>query len=425
MKIKKYPFCGLDFGTSNTTIGVSLHNNCQLVPLENTKPSIRSAIYYDAELQQFIFGQQGVEAYLNGDHGRLMMSLKSILGSSLMQDETAVGGKLVSYTDILGEFIAHIKRKAEAFIDHEITHVVLGRPIRFHDQDDSKDQLAQKTLEALVSKVGFKEIIFQYEPIAAAAAYEQSVTSEQLAFIVDMGGGTSDFTVIRLNPTMKQERLQDVLSYGGIHIGGTDFDNRLSLKSVMPLLGMNSLMKGSSSDIEIPTSYYHDLTTWHTLNYLYTNKTISHLQQIFTAAYNKPFISRLIHVLQQRKGHYILNEVELAKQRLSNQPETVIDLSFIDEKLEAMATQKEFEETINEHLDKILTTINDTIDAAAIRHSDINAIFYTGGSSKIPIIREKINKLFPQAAIIQGDAFGSVGLGLTLEAQQKFAGIEL
>ena len=419
--MKTAQFCGLDFGTSNSTIGVYKNKNCQLVPLEGNKIPIRSAIFYDTELNELSFGQAGIDAYLNSIPGRLMMSLKSVLGSALMQDKTVIFNKLVPYTEILGQFMQHLKQQAEKTLNTELTQVVLGRPVRFHDQDDEKDKLAEATLAQIARQLGFKEIEFQYEPIAAALAYEQTITTEQLALIVDIGGGTSDFTVIRLTPNNKKaDRTPDVLSNHGIHLGGTDFDRSLSLQAVMPLLGKGSLVRGSSSDIQVPNSFYFDLTTWHTLNFLYTTQTLQQIRALYTAAHDKHLVGRLLQVLQNKQGHRLLNSVELSKQQLSDVIEIQLNLAFIEQQLSALITRQQFNTAIENHINDVVDTIKQTIHMANINHAAIDAIFYTGGSTKIPVIRAKINALLPQAKIIQGDAFGSVGLGLTLDAANKF-----
>jgi len=414
-------FCGLDFGTSNSTIGVYRHNTCQLVPLDNNKPAIRSVIFCDFELQKWEFGQYGVNQYLESVPGRLMMSLKSVLGSSLMNDKTIIFNEYVPYTAVLSQFIKHLKTKAENYLGYELTQVVMGRPVHFHDDDLKKDNLAQDTLETIVRDLGFKDISFQYEPIAAALSYETTIEKEQLALIVDMGGGTSDFTIIRLNPKNNaSDRTNDILANCGIHIAGTDFDKKLSMHSVMPLLGYGSLMTGSSNAIEFPSSYYHDLTTWHTLSGLYDAKTIAHIRTIRSVAFQKELITRLICVLEKRAGHHILNSIEIAKQQLSDMVSCDVDLSFIENDLSVSIMRNTFNTVISGELEKILNKIKDTVAVAGITFSDIDAIFYTGGSTKIPLVREKINALFPNAEIVQGDAFGSVGLGLTIDAQKKY-----
>lgn len=412
--------CGLDFGTSNSTIGIVNNGVCQLVPLEAGRPIMRSAIFCDAEQKRWVFGQEGIHHYLEGGTGRLMMALKSILGSSLMEDQTLIFDGFVSYSQILGHFIKALKMKAEIAAGCELTQVVLGRPVRFHDTDTQQDQRAQNTLEAIARSVGFKDISFQYEPIAAAITYESTLRKEQLALIVDMGGGTSDFTVIRLQPNNTHaDRTHDVLANCGIHLAGTDFDQSLSLKTIMPLLGMGSLMRGSSSDIAIPSSFFHDLTMWHLLNQLYTPINLAHVRTLHAAAHDKHLLARLIQVLRKRSGHHLLQAVESGKQSLSEQNTTRIDLDFVEHGLDVVIQQAKFSDIIAEQTHKIIDKIEETVTSSGVKHAMISAIFYTGGSTKIPMIREKINGLFPHAEIVQGDAFGSVGMGLTIEAKRR------
>ncbi len=350
-----------------------------------------------------------------------MMALKSVLGSSLMDEETLIFNEFISYKLILARFIERIKGIAEQQTGHELTQVVLGRPVRFHDTDQKIDKKAQDTLEAIAREVGFKDIGFQFEPIAAALAYETTINKEQLALIIDMGGGTSDFTVIRLRPQAQQaNRSEDVLANCGIHIAGTDFDHRLSMKSVMPLLGMGSVMQGSSSNIEVPSYFYHDLTTWHSLSLLYNAKNISQLRSIQTVAEDKALISRLIRVIQYREGHHLLDAVETCKQRLSDEANVNLNLNFIEDDLAVNVTREAFNTAIQDEVDDIIKQIMHTITVANVKPEAISAIFYTGGSTKIPAIRERINPLFANAQSVVGDAFGSVGLGLTIEAERKF-----
>jgi hypothetical chaperone protein len=414
--------CGLDFGTSNSTIGIVHQAKCQLAILENKKPIIRSAIFCDTEAKEWVFGQEGITRYLESTPGRLMMSLKSVLGSQLMNDKTHIFNEYIPYTQVLSRFIRHIKTKAEATLNQELTHVVMGRPVHFHDHDKDKDQLAQQTLKDIAIELGFKEVIFQYEPIAAAIAYEASLEKEKLALIIDMGGGTSDFTIIRLHTGKKDiDRSNDVLANCGIHIAGTDFDQRLSIHTVMPLLGLGTLMRGSSSDIPLPSMLYHDLTTWHTINNNYTSAHISHVNSIKAIAYDKPAIDRLIRVLKKREAHHIMNVVEIAKQQLSDTTRVTMDMNFIEADLSLSLERKIVNDVIENDIQKIIETIKQAVSDAHLQFADINTIFYTGGSTKIPVIRERINTLFPQADVVQGDAFGSVGLGLTIDAHRRFS----
>lgn len=415
-----HDFCGLDFGTSNSTIGIFKNNHTTMVPLEQGKSIIRSAIFFDYDDKKCVLGQQGITEYLTGTHGRLMMSLKSVLGSSLMQEKTLIEDRLVPYTDILGYLIQYLKTAAEKALGHEITQVVMGRPVHFHDNNVKKDHLAQATLEKIAKKQGFKTVVFQYEPIAAGLAYESTLMQEQLALIVDLGGGTSDFSVIRLKPNANPDRLQDVLANKGIHIGGTDFDRLFSLNSVMPELGLGGQMRGTSGNIQIPNSYYHDLTTWHTINSLYSHHAKRAIQTIRDFALEKKPIERLLHVIETQQGHKILNQIEQGKCQLSLQEAVDLDFSFIENNFLLNINRHLFEEIIQHKVDQLIQKLLETVKDAGVKNTTINSIFFTGGSTQIPIIRQAIEKLFPQSTIVRGDVFSSVGKGLIINAKQRF-----
>lgn len=417
-----HDYCGLDFGTSNSTIGIYRDEQIIMAPLEQSKPIIRSAIFFDFESGRYQFGQQGINEYLSGEPGRLMMSLKSVLGSSLMGEDIIIKQRRISYKDVLAFLLHYIKQQAELALGHELTQVVLGRPVRFHDHSDEKDQLAQDTMEEIAHKIGFKTVLFQYEPIAAALAYEQSITQEKLALIIDLGGGTSDFSVIRLRPKMGgEDRLQDVLANNGVHIGGTDFDTLLSLNAVMPELGLGGEMHAMSGNIQLPNHYYHDLTAWHKINTLYTHKMRNELHSLKNFASDPKRISRLIHVIERCQGHKILNKVEEGKCLLSAEEIVDLDFEFIEKGLMIDVKREMFESILENKVEKIVQTILKTIDDAGIKSEDINSVFFTGGSTQIPFIRSAILKHFPHAENIQGDVFSSVGKGLIIDAKHKFS----
>jgi len=231
--------CGLDFGTSNSAIGLVQEGVPRLAPLEGDEALIPSAVFFDYETKgRVLFGAEAISTYVGQHDGRLMRALKSILASPLIDEKTALGSKMVPLTEVVEIFIRHLKTKAEAFAGEEISAVVHGRPVRFVERDDAADAKAERVLEAIAQRVGFRDVAFVYEPIAAAYHYEETVPGEEIVLIADIGGGTSDFTVIRIGPERRAlpDRSSDILANDGVRIGGTDFDSLLSLRSVMPLL---------------------------------------------------------------------------------------------------------------------------------------------------------------------------------------------
>ncbi|HEX8404697.1 MAG TPA: Hsp70 family protein, partial [Duganella sp.] len=296
--------CGVDFGTSNSTVGWVRPGHAVMLGLEDGKTTLPSVVFYNAEDEQVTFGRAALAEYLAGYEGRLMRSLKSLLGTSLIDGQTEVGGRALPFRMLLAQFIGEVKRRAEQSAGREFTSAVFGRPVHFIDDSKENDRLAEDTLAEVARSVGFKEIAFQFEPIAAAFDYESQIDREELVLIADIGGGTSDFSLVRLSPQRagKAERRDDILANGGVHIGGTDFDKYLSLSSVMPLLGYGSKLRNNS---EVPSSYFFNLATWHTINQAYTKKMWTQLADLQRDSAEQEKLGRLKRLIDERAGHWL------------------------------------------------------------------------------------------------------------------------
>jgi len=234
---------GIDFGTSNSAMAwLGPEGNARLIPLESEAMAMPTAVFYNAEDSSTHFGRDALKHYLEGTEGRLMRSLKSLLGSPLLLETTQIGHQQISFQDIIGTFLATLRERAALHLGSAPRRVVMGRPVHFVDDDPERDAQAEASLRQAVESVGFDEVSFQLEPIAAALDYEQRLTKESTVLVVDLGGGTSDFTVVRLGPDRRQQadRSADILATSGVHIGGTDYDRQLNLAQVMPLLGYRS-----------------------------------------------------------------------------------------------------------------------------------------------------------------------------------------
>ncbi|MBD0414880.1 Hsp70 family protein [Oryzicola mucosus] len=413
-------FGGIDFGTSNSTVGVMTGNRARLVALEGEQVTLPSAVFFNFEDNQTYLGRKAISEYTDGAEGRLMRALKSVLGSSLVHEKTRIKAKYIAFTDIIGMFVANLKAKLEADVGDAVDTVVLGRPVRFVDEDDKADADAQNELEKAARAQGFKNIAFQFEPIAAALDYEQGVAREELALIVDMGGGTSDFSVVRVSPERARstDRKDDILANRGIHIGGTDFDRLLSIAHVMPELGYLTPTKDGKRNL--PAGYFIDLATWQRINLLYTAKAMNDLKQIRYEAARPDLVDRMMAIVERRYGHALATIVERAKIALTDHERTSIDVGIHGATFSAPLTRLGLEETIRGDVGRVTATVEQTIRDAGIAASDITAVFLTGGSTAIPLARQSILALVPGAQVVEGDMFGSVGLGLALDAQRKF-----
>jgi hypothetical chaperone protein len=412
--------CGLDFGTSNSAIGVMRGNTPALAPVEGDATLIPSAVFFDYESKGVQFGGEAIASYIDQHDGRLMRALKSILASPLIDEKTALGSRMVPLTEVVEIFVRHLKEKAEAFGGKELTAVVHGRPVRFVDDDDAADAKAQGVLESIAHKVGFRDIAFVYEPIAAAYHYEETASREETVLIADIGGGTSDFTVIRVGPKrrLRADRASDILANDGVRIGGTDFDALFNMDVVMPVLGLGTHL--IEKNLPMPNSLYFDLATWSTINFTYTLRNERLLLELVRGAREPAKVTRLLKVVRERLGHRIAFAVEDAKIALSEAESIVLPLDFVEPALDAIATRAGFNHAISEKTERLHKVAGECVKNAGLMSSDIDTIFFTGGSGRVPAVRKAIMHAAPDARATEGSDFLSVALGLTREAQRRF-----
>ena len=413
--------CGLDFGTSNSTIArLDSAGTPHLLKLEAGRETIPSVIFFGFEDDSVHFGRQAVAEYVTGADGRLMRSLKSVLGTSLIGDTTRVKAKTYGFIDILGIFIAELKRRAEQELGGTLESVVCGRPVHFVDDDAVADAAAQEQLAGAVRAQGFRHVDFQFEPIAAALDYERQVSAERLALIVDLGGGTSDFSVVRVSPerAKSSDRGGDILATAGVHIGGTDFDRLLSMAKVMPQLGLGTMTRDGKR--HLPVAPYHDLSTWHRINRLYNAQTLRDLRGTRREARAPERVAMMMELIEDRLGHLLVGAVEAAKIALSDTDQTDFSFAVRDRSIETVMSIGDFTAALRLPVMRIEDTIGETLRRAGVAAGNIDSLILTGGSTQVPAIANRLQALFPEAELVRTDVLGSVGLGLALDAKRKF-----
>ncbi|MEH6717422.1 MAG: Hsp70 family protein [Aurantimonas endophytica] len=422
--MKLYP--GLDFGTTNSTLALAGRGaSPRLVALEGEHVTIPSALFYSLEDGQTYFGRAAVFEYVDGAEGRFMRALKSILGTSLMQEKTAVGRQRLSFQELIGHFLRHlrVKLETEAANDAGVVadQIVLGRPVHFVDEDAAADREAEGQLEAAARAEGFRHIEFQFEPVAAALYFERQVNAEQLALVVDIGGGTSDFSVVRLSPERAKasDRRSDILASTGVHVGGTDFDRLLSIAEMMPHFGLGS--ETADGKRRLPVWYFNDMATWHRINTLYTPKILRDIGQMKKEAAEPQKLARFEHLLSHRSGHRLAGAVESAKIALSAEDETLIKLEERGLSLAAPASRQRFDDATGELVGRIEGAIDAALAEAGVAAEAIETVILTGGGAQVPAVAMAATGRFPNARVARSDAFGSVGLGLAIDAARRFA----
>ncbi|GGY33902.1 Hsp70 family protein [Pseudoduganella albidiflava] len=411
--------CGVDFGTSNSTVGWVQPGRPVMLPLEDGKVTLPSVVFFNADDDEVTFGRAALADYLAGYEGRLMRSLKSLLGTPLMDGQTEVAGRALSFRELLGQFIRELKHRGEHAAGRRFDAAVLGRPVHFVDDDPAADRLAEDTLADIARAAGFRDLAFQYEPIAAAFDYESQIDREELVLIADIGGGTSDFSLVRLAPSRmaRIDRRDDILANAGVHIGGTDFDKYLSLAAVMPQLGYGSELKNGSA---VPSSYYFNLATWHTINQAYTRKMSAQLGELVRDAREPEKLRRLQNLIEDRAGHWLAMRVEETKIGLSDQASVRLELDRLAPPLALDVERECFVAAIGALVDTVGGSVDRLLADAGVRSEQVDTVFFTGGSSGVAALRERIGAAVPAARRVEGDRFGSIGAGLALDAVRQF-----
>ena len=413
-------YCAIDFGTSNSAVAVPDGAALRLAPVEGAYTTLPTAVFFNTDENTRDFGRAALEAYIDGFDGRLMRSMKSILGSALAENSTDLGdGSAIKYTEVIAIFVDHLKRSAEASAGSPISRAVLGRPVFFVDDDPRADQLAQQQLEAAAHSVGLREIHFQYEPIAAAFDYESHLTEEGLVLVADIGGGTSDFSLVRVGPDrMKRvERKDDVLAHHGVHVAGTDFDRRVELATILRELGYQTL---DPEGREIPNRIYFDLATWHLINTVYGPKRVSELtlmRHLFTDVKHH---DRLTRVVDRRLGHALAAHAEEAKIGVAAGGETMIDLELVEDDLRLAFDETQLIKAGHDETLRIVQAARDTVQAAGVAPRNVGAIYFTGGSTGLAFLSSALSAAFPDARPVFGDRLASVATGLGIHARRLF-----
>jgi hypothetical chaperone protein len=425
-------YCAIDFGTSNSGIAVpDAQGAARLLEIEPGHPTMPTAVFYAIEglaahePPRRLYGRAAVAAYVDGTEGRLMRSMKSILGSTLADQQTDLGaGHAVKYLDVVSGYLRHLVQHAEAHAGQRIERCVLGRPVFFVDDDAARDARAQAALEAAARSVGFEDVQFQFEPIAAALDYEQRVDREQIVLVADIGGGTSDFSLVRVGPQRRArvERRDDILANHGVHAAGTDFDRHVELACILPACGYRSVgpARTGQPPREVPSRAYFDLATWHLINTVYTPQRAGELARMRSFYADLRLHARLMHVVEHRLGHALAARAEQAKIDVADGASAQVGLDMIEAGLAVTLTQPQAVDAIEADTARIEAAAREALRAAGMAARDVGALYLTGGSTGWTPLAQRLAAICPHSQVVRGDRFASVAQGLGLHAQRLF-----
>lgn len=402
---------GIDFGTSNSAAAIFRDGKVQRILFEDGKDTVPTAVFFPSEGGEMQIGRAAAEALIEGDEGRYMRALKSVLGTALFHEKRLIGAKRQTLADVVTAFLLQLRRAAEAQTGQRFDRVVSGRPVRFH-ADPERDARAEADLTACYNAAGFTHVEFLFEPEAAAIANSTAIDSG-LGIIVDIGGGTSDFTVFRAGST------PTVIGSHGIRLGGTDFDQSVSLAHVMPLFGLGGELRRTLGDglLPVPRAIYGDLSNWAMIPFLYAKDTERMVDDLLKHACEPEKIQRLADVIADRLGHDVAFAAEAGKIDANNGAAGAsIDLSVVEKGLQAAISAGSLNACLAGFRDDMRTAIYETLMKAQVAPQQIDAIVLVGGSSLMSFVRQEAHAVIPGAKIIEANAFTAVVDGLAIAA---------
>jgi hypothetical chaperone protein len=421
---------GIDFGTTNSAVAMADkfgHVTTARYPSGDTESETFRSILFFAPPQKGMrrelsayAGPDAIERYLHAeDGGRLILSIKSYLANSSLKS-TSLFGKSYRFEELVGYLLRSLKA---ATIKSGIpigTKAVVGRPVRFVGAtNQADDAYAMKRLTEALAMAGVTEVHFEFEPVAAAYSYEANLRKDELLLVADFGGGTTDFTIIRVGPDARRMRdsQKRVLASAGVGIAGDSFDAKLVRHLVAPLLGRGSQWRLLGKTGIVPNWPFAKLEHWHHLSFLKSNENMEALRSLRARALEPEKIDLFIMLVTEDLGFQLHNAVQQAKYELSVKQEATFSFRVPGIHVSQTVTRAEFEEWISDELYAIASCLDHTLESSRIKPSEIDKVFLTGGSSFVPAVRQIFEYRFGRERIVGGSEFTSVAKGLALRSR--------
>ncbi|MBN9889091.1 Hsp70 family protein [Salipiger abyssi] len=402
----------VDFGTSNSAAAMLEQGALRRIALEPGAETLPTAVFFPEEGGAMRIGSAAAEALIAGEDGRYMRALKSVLGTPLFHEKRLIARRRRTLAEIVTAFLVEVKTRAEAQTGRAFDRVLSGRPVHFHSSDTARDAAALADLRGCYEAAGFAQVAFLYEPEAAARAFQEADRPGELGLVVDIGGGTSDFSVFRAAP----EGIE-ILASHGIRLGGTDFDRSVSLSHAMPLLGLGSQLRRPLGEglLPVPNALYVDLATWAMIPFLYTADTLRAARDMKRHAVEPEKFSRLVSVLEDELGHELAFAVERGKIAAnSGTPGAAIEMGVIERGLAAPLTAGALAAALTEAGEQLRHAMYETLHRAQVTPMQIGAVVLVGGSSLMRLVADAARAVCPGARLRRSEAFTAVIDGLAL-----------
>ncbi len=411
------PWIGIDFGTSNSAVAYLDPDGPHLVQFGDDASTLPTTFFFDFDTRETLIGEPANQALLDGLEGRFMRALKRVLGTSLMHEKRQILNERLTFVEIIASFLRKLREQAEAERGVPCTRVVSGRPVVFHGTGDPREAQAEADLRACYEAAGFSEVRFFAEPAAAAIANGAAGNVGTIGLVVDIGGGTSDFSVFRTGATGVE-----ILANHGVRIGGTDFDSAISIDRVMLLLGKGTMIRDVFGDgrSRAPNAIFNDLATWEMIPFLYTPQNRRLVGDMLKLADAPERFGRLAAVLEHELGHELAFAVERGKIAVnSGESKPAISLGMIERGLSTPLDEALVTASLAQHGTRLHQGAHDVLATAGLTAEQIDRVVYVGGSSLMAIVPTTMRRIFPAADHSFASVFTAVAEGLAMVAANE------
>lgn len=406
---------GIDFGTTNSALAIFDEEKKEIIDTI----IIPSLIYFPStsipNQEKYVIGDLAIESYLSDQmEGRFIKSIKQILPRRSFI-ETRIQNKKYNASDLVALILKELKGKADKIIGYNCTKAVIGRPVFFDDDDTMKDTLAQTRLNKAAQIAGFTDIRFQFEPIGAAFAYEKTIQKKENVLVADLGGGTTDFTYLILDPSKvgSKDRKNDMMATGGIYVGGDSFDSSFMWEKGTPYFGKNTIYEATpGKPLTVPKSLFANICTWDKMNFFNSLRIKKDIQDYYYYSGNDPKFKNLITLIDNNLGYSVFQSIEKTKIALTNN--NVADFSYtkMDIDINEEISLSIYNEVVAKDIERISDYLDEFLLKYEIKPTDIDSLFLTGGTSMVSAIQNLFKTKFPHLKINSGDNFKSVAKGL-------------
>jgi hypothetical chaperone protein len=411
--MKQYLY-GIDFGTTNSALAIYNEETGEITETI----IIPSLIYFNQNAAEgFVVGEAAISAYLADNmKGRFIKSVKQVLSRSSFT-ETRIHNKRYNASDLVAIILTELKTRADQLTGYDCQKAVIGRPVFFDDDDVQKDILAQTRLQKAAMLAGFTNVRYQFEPIGAAFAYEKSLAKKENVLVADLGGGTTDFTYLVLDPAKasSKDRSNDMMANGGIYIGGDSFDSAFMWEKGTPYFGKDTKYEATPGKVlTVPVSLFSNICSWEQMNFFNGLRIKKDIEDYYYFSGNNRKFKNLITLIENNLGYSVFQSIERTKITLTDEAEATFSYHKMGIEIKETISRYNYEKIIAKDIGRIANYLGEFLQKNNIEVRDIDSLFLTGGTSLVCGIQSLFKTTFPHVKLNSGDNFKSVAKGLAL-----------